>query len=392
MTSRHSFFPNLTTAIAICFVSSSANAQLKIVAPQQLSTVTGNPLTPLDDDSGQVVLAPDSDYAIFQSRATNLLGDGKDTNGAADIFLRKRGSSSVTRLSVSDIEEETRSESVDFPPDSLYPAISPLLPDGTFGVTFASGANNLLPDGVSNPNFIKQLYLRIPDPKNPALGKTVLISRGANGIDAGNGDTTKSSITALSGPNRFLVVFSSRATNLLETPREPGDFASKIHLAEVNLTDSSVSVKITDGSNGPTDGDLYDPVISGNGRYVVYTRFPYTTNPPSEFAPIPQILRFNIASRQTEIISRNTLGEPGNANSKYPSISFSGDKVAFSTEANNLGVEASASQPKFVVWRDSDRSLELVSKTNSGIIGNGSYSFQEFPNGPTGMLRSMSRS
>jgi len=386
MTSRHSFFPNLTTAIAICFVSSSANAQLKIVAPQQLSSVAGNSSTPPDGDSGQVVLAPDSDYAVFQSRATNLLGDAKDTNGAADIFLRRRGSSVVTRLSVSDIEEETRSESVDFPPESTFPAISPLLPDGTFGVTFASGANNLLPDGVGNPNFNKQLYLRIPDPKNPALGKTVLITRGANGTDAGNGDTTKSSITALSAPNRFLVVFSSRATNLLETPTEQGDFASRLYLAEVNISDSSVSLKIADGSNGPADGDLYDPVMSGDGKYVVYTRFPYTTNTQSEFPPIPQILRFNIASRKTEIISLNAQGEPGNASSRHPSISFSGDKVAFSTEANNLGVEASASQPKFVVWRDSDRSLELVSKTNDGVIGNGSYSFQEFPNGPTGML------
>jgi len=386
MTSRNRFFSNITAAIAICFFSSSANAQLKIAAPQQLSTVTGNPTTPPDDDSGQVVLAPDSDYAIFQSRATNLLGDGKDTNGASDIFLKKRGSSTVTRLSVTDNEEETRSESSDFPPDSLYPGISPLLPDGTFGVTFVSGASNLLPAGVTNPNFNEQLYLRIPDPKNPSLGKTVLITRGFNGTDAGNGDTTKSSITALSGPNRFLVVFSSRATNLLEIPKDQGDFLSRVYLAEVNISGPSVSVKISGGANGPIDGELYDPVISGDGRYVVCTHFPFTTNPPSQLGPIPQILRFNIARRRSEIISLNEQGEAGNGSSREPSISFSGDKVAFSTEANNLGVEASASQPKFVLWRESDRSLELVSKTNSGVVGNGSYSFQEFPNRPTGML------
>jgi len=386
MTSLRSFIPNLTIAITICFVSTSATAQLKIVAPQQLSTVTGDPSTSPDDDSGQVLLAPDSDYAIFQSRATNLLGEGKDTNGAADIFLRRRGSSTTTRLSVTDTEQQTQSGSSQFPPESLYPAISPLLPDGNFGVTFASSASNLLPEGVSNQFFNKQLYLRIPDPKNPALGKTILITRGINGTEAGNGDSTRSSITALSGPNRFLVVFSSRATNILATPNGGGSFASRIYLAKVNISGPSVSVEITDGSDGGTDGDLYDPVISGDGRYVVCTHFPTSQNPPSEIPPIAQIMRFNISRRLADIISRNAQGEPGNSSSKYPSISFNGDKITFSTEANNLGVEASASQPKFVVWRDSDDSLELISKTKAGIIGNGFYSFQGFPNGPTGML------
>jgi hypothetical protein len=263
----------------------------------------------------------------------------------------------------------------------------------TFGVTFASRASNLLPDGVTNPDVNKQLYLRIPDPNNPARGTTVLISRGFSGTEAGNGDSTKSSITALEGKNGFRIVFSSTATNLLATPQALGEnlppargaFTSRLYLADVIFSGSSVTVKITDGTDGETDGDFYDPVISGDGRYVVCTSFPPAINLPLNTPPVAQIIRYTIDSQIADVVSRNN-GEPGNGSSKYPSISYTGDKITFSTEATNLGVDASASQPKFVLWRDKDDSLELLNKTAGGIVGNGSYSPQEFPMGPIGVI------
>lgn len=394
----------LSATVLTCLLTTVASAQLKVSPPQQLSTVSGNPSIPPDGDSGQVALGPDSDYAVFSSRASNLLGDGKDTNNAADVFLRKRGSSTVTRLSVTTNGEEAQASSPRFDDeDMLYPAISSLLDDRkTFGVTFASRATNLLPDGVTNPDVNKQLYLRIPDPNNPARGTTVLISRGFSGTEAGNGNSTKSSITALEGKNGFRIVFSSSATNLVAAPQALGENPpsarlagpSRLYIADVTVSRSKATVmiygiqEIADAIAEENFEEFYDPVISGDGQYVACTASSAVTQPFSTTPPVTQILRLNLKSKIGETVSKNT-GGLGQGSSKYPSISYAGDKITFSTEATNLGVDASASQPKFVLWRDVDDSLELIGKTGKGVVGNGSYPPQNSPfepHGPIGMI------
>ena len=392
---RHRIVPVLSSPIVAGLLISLSQTPIRAQTkgdPQQYSTVNNSPSTPPNGSSAEAALPPNGDFVVFQSSASNLV-EG-DTNNASDIFLRKISSNAVTRLSVTSAGEQAVSDSLDFPADSNYPAVSPILSDGTYGVAFTSRASNLATsDGFANPNRSSQVYLRIP-----ALKKTVLISRGLNGAEAGNGESYSPSLTALEGPNRFLVAFSSNATNLLgsNSPQslkngeanriEIPQPTTRLYVAEVTISKSkTVSVKIVDGTDGITSGSFFAPVISGNGRFIVCKSDTSDLTPGFQSNGFLQIIRFDLEKRLADLISRNPAGEPGNGNSIVPSISFNGDRIVFTTEADNLGIPARQGEPMFVLWRDSDDSLQLVNQNRFGSKGNGLYS-QEYPFGPQGKI------
>ena len=409
--------PILSSSITAAFLTSLCQTPIRAENkgdPKQYSTVNNSPTTPPNGSSVEAALPPNGDFIVFQSSASNLV-EG-DTNNASDIFLRKISSNAVTRLSVTSAGDQAISDSLEIPADSNYPAVSPILSDGTYGVAFASRAPNLATsDGFANPTGLSQVYLRIP-----SLKKTVLISRGLNGAEAGNGWSYAPSLTALEGPitplissseryppSRFIVVFLSTATNLLssnspqalkngEANRAEIQGPTGIYVAEVNISKSkSVSVKIVDGTDGITSGSFFAAAISGNGQYIVCSSDTSDLTPNFSSNSSRQIIRFDREKRLAELISRNPAGEPGNGNSNVPSISFNGDRIVFTTEANNLGIDipARGGEPMFVLWKEVGDSLHLVNQNRFGSKGNGLYSqdSQEDPFGPQGKISSDGR-
>lgn len=361
-----------------------AAAQTTPRSAEQISTVNNAPRTPPDGSSSEAAISPNSDIVVFQSRASNLV-EG-DTNNASDIFMRRIGSDAVTRLSVTSSGEQAVSDSVELPADSTYPAISRVLADGTYGVAFASRASNLaMAEAFSNTRNTGQIYLRVP-----SLKKTILISRGLNGTEAGNEESFSPSLTALESPNRFIVVFASYATNLVDPPQAAGDegatpnqtFRSNLYVAEVDVSNpNSIKVKITDSSENVASGQFFAPSISEDGRFIVCKTVNSDFFPASDFL---QIIRFD---REKDLAEPITLGEQGagNGNSVMPSISADGRKIAFTTEADNLGVPARQGEPMFVLWTERDDTLDLINQNAFGSKGDGLYD-QEFPLGPHGKI------
>lgn len=357
---------------------SASHAQITINAPTQLSVVNGNVgLTP-DNDSFEGVAPPNGDFFIFESAASNLV-DG-DTNNGRDIFQYRKSDQKVTRLSVTNTGDETAITEDDTIPQSTEPSVSNVLPDGMYGVAFISNATNLATEGgYDNSGLYNQVYLRIP-----TLSKTVLISRGTDGKTAGNGDCQNPHVVAASGPNRFSVAFASKASNLKGTAGDSENPNYIIYIADITVgTNGAISVKIEDASRlnstDPVTGDFYHPVLSGDGRYVAFVSDATNLIAGVETSGT-QVYRFDRVTKTLLLLSKNSSGEFGIEPSFAPSISFKGDLVSFATEATNLGLDASASMPKYALWNSATGALTVINKNSNGTPSNGvNYSENYFP-------------
>ena len=107
------------------------------------------------------------------------------------------------------------------------------------------------------------------------------------------------------------------------------------------------TVRVTNGFNGANpDGSSYAPVISADGRYVVFHSLASNlvpgdnNNHPDIFLyEVPLLDRVNpgnpLASKLTKI-SNSSTGSDANAGSFYPSISSTGNRIVFESEATNL--------------------------------------------------------
>src|SRR5207244_1338287 len=167
----------------------------------------------------------------FSSDATNLVG--RDTNGAADVFVHDRVIGTTKRVSVSSTGAQANDDSV----SGFAPAISA---DGRF-VAFSSDATNLVPGDTNGQTdvFVRDRCLTNGVSVAGCTAKTQRVSVSSSGAQ-GNGGSS-SPVLSAAGP----VVASARAT----------------------ATTARVSV----AAAGPQPNDRNDfPAISADGSVVAF--------------------------------------------------------------------------------------------------------------------------
>jgi hypothetical protein len=145
-----------------------------------------------DNESFAPSASYDGSLVAFASRATNLDPTYTDTNGSADIFVRKLVYTSTVMISVSFFDGLANA-------NSYTPAISP---DGSF-VAYASDASTL--DLYGDMNGQRDIFLF-----DMSTRLTRLISRAYNG-GASNGTSVAPDISRMGSH----VTYPSRATNLV---------------------------------------------------------------------------------------------------------------------------------------------------------------------------------
>ena len=195
-------------------------------------------------------------------------------------------------------------------------AVGPGTVDGDASrVVFESRA-----DGLSDldDNRFNNIFVR-----DQASGQTILVSVGADGA-AANGDSSDARID--DGGTR--VIFASKATNLVADAPAEGIYVRDLTAQTTTL------VSRTDGPSGAPAEHAGQATISGTGMYVAFT-----TDAPLATVDtngVSDVYARNLASHDTELVSRATgiSGAPGNGGSGEPSIE--GFAVAFSSEADNL--------------------------------------------------------
>jgi Tol biopolymer transport system component len=260
-------------------------------------------------------ISGDGRFIVFESDASNLVPG--DTNDDGDVFLKDLQTGDITRLSVSASGEETINnfEGTNY---VFRPAISA---DGRT-VAFMSYADRLVP-GDTNEKM--DIFLRHLD-----TGSIERVSVTASGAE-GNGNSYSPSLSA---DGRY-VAFRSEASNLI-----PMDTfgASDIFVKDTLTGAVQIASTSATGLLGDNNTD-FDPVISADGRYVVFASFAANLMPNDK----NQTSDIFIKDLKTGDIRRASVSASGeeahNAEiitSDLPSISADGRYVAFDSKANNL--------------------------------------------------------
>jgi Tol biopolymer transport system component len=184
--------------------------------------------------------------------------------------------------------------------------------DGRY-VVFESSADNL--SGADDDAFVN-IYVR-----DRQAGTTELVSR-ASGAD-GPGADADSTNPAISPEGRY-VAFESRATNLGDP-----DADLDVFLRDLEADTTTVVSAGADGNSG-------DPSLSGDAGFVGFESDANNLSDQDNDA-FTNVFRYERAAGTTVLVSRPTTGTAGaDGNSSDPSISSNGQRVAFSSDADNL--------------------------------------------------------
>lgn len=327
--------------------------------------------------SFEPVSPPNGNFLVFASAADNLVRN--DTNGVSDVFQYTPGKPLALVSVVASTGQVPNG-------GSAGPAVSQVLPDGSYAVAFVSNATDIVPgytppQGANgNPN---QVYIRLPK-----TNETLLVSGGINTSNAGgqvgaNADCAQISVAALPNPNRYIVAFSSAAGNLEAPPNPNGLPYRTIFLVTLTTIDGKTTITSAPqgarGANGaPYEGDLRDPSISGDGRWVAFNSAAPILGAGNGFQ---QVYLFNRSSKTLRLITRNPQGEPGNGNSLGTSVSFQAEKVAFLTEATNLLPGATPRRKAYQFETATKNFVHVNSASNNDVSDGDAFSIRMSPSG-----------
>jgi Tol biopolymer transport system component len=189
--------------------------------------------------------------------------------------------------------------------------------DGRF-VAFLSTATNLTSDTarILEP----QVFLH-----DRATGTTECISVSTSGA-VGNRSCYTPAITS---DGRY-VAFATDATNLVPAG---GTGFFEIYLRD-RVTHKTERVSLPSTGN-PQDGDSFFPAISADGLIVAFESSSSNLVDNDTNRTWDVFVRDRSMSR-TELVSLSSFGQPGDSDSRDPSISDDGTLVAFDSESNNL--------------------------------------------------------
>lgn len=313
----------------------------------------------------------DGGAVLFLSAASNLVAD--DRNGKADVFVADLEAQTVERVSVSFLGRD--------PNDGSFPGV--LSRDGRWAV-FGSSANNLvtgdfndtsdlflfdrltrrtqvltlarggfgggalpdLPPAIAGAEarwiaFASRADDLVPNDRNEASDVFV--------VDRETGQIEVMTDTALGGPevrtaegpslgpaisaDGCLVAFFSDAGDLVE-----GDTNQLRDVFVRNRCDGSIErVSVSsdeEQANGPSQSELANLAISGDGRRVAFVS--RATNLDGPTGGVSQIFVRDRAEGRTFLASRNSGGEVANAAALAPNLDAAGRFLVFQSAATNL--------------------------------------------------------
>jgi hypothetical protein len=249
-------------------------------------------------ESVDPAISSDGNIVAFSSYATNLVSG--DTNGLWDVFVRNRSANTTGRVSAISGGGQANG-------DSGQPSVSA---DGRY-VAFYSTATNMV---SGDTNGVGDVFVR-----DRSLRTTERVSISSSEEEA-NGLSDSPSI---SGDGRF-VAFRSQATNLVS-----GDTNDMDDIFVRDRT-TGLTFRASVYSGMELSGDSSEPAISKNGCCVAFLFDDHSG------LGIQQVWEYNILSHITSRMSVDASGVPADDTSYHPTISGTGNLVAFGSRATNL--------------------------------------------------------
>jgi hypothetical protein len=279
----------------------------------------------------------DGRFLTFDSEASNLVSG--DTNGLSDAFVRDRSTGQNTRVSVSSTGEQGNDHSFDA-----------ATADGNL-VAFDSFASNLVP---GDTNRDEDVFVR-----NLTTGETTRVSLTSDGKQ-GQG---QSFFPAISDDGRLLL-FDSVARLV------PEDTNRRFDVYAHDLLTGTTTLVSTSSTGGLANDDSFnDGAPSSDDRFVAFNSFASNLVPGDTNGAL-DVFVHDLVSGQTTRVSVSSSGEEGDGDSGAPVISANGRFVVFSSRAENLVRNDSNGVGDCFVRDLKTGKTTLVSRSSTGEEGN----------------------
>lgn len=324
-----------------------------------LSHASGSATTTGNNVSNPVAVSDDGHYVLFESRASNLVPGGTDSNGEADAFLWDATSGGAGLVSHARGDATTTGNGGSSPHS--------MSADGNF-VALSSYADDLVA-ALSDGNAADDSFLWQRE-----SGDASLISSAAEAAaTGGNGLAVP---VAVSTDGQF-AVFHSLSTNLVAAEVDTNGGLDVFHWSRGTETTTLVSHAAgapTVAGNGPAEAVAMSP----DGRFVAY--FSFATNLVAGVADAnsdADAFVWDSSSGASDLVS-HAAGLPAtaaNGASTTVAMSSDGNYVLFSSAATDLvaGADGNGATDVFL-WTRSTGAVTLVSHAAGAALtaGNGS--------------------
>jgi len=260
--------------------------------------------------TGDVSMSSDGNLIAFQASDSLVPAD---INDVSDIYVRNLTAGTTTLVSRADGPDGAVGSN-----GSEQPVISG---DGN-RVAFVSRSSNLGGSSTDDHVYVRDL----------STNHTMVASRATGAAGALADDDSGHPSLSYDGSR---VVFTSYGKNL---DPDDGLVSQSIYLRNLD-SDQTFLVSRAPGLNGASlDDYVLDPIISGNGSLVAFIARDAAAVPDT--APWPagssQIVVRNLSDGANQLASISSNGQPGDGSSGDPSLSRDGKIIAFDTEATNL--------------------------------------------------------
>jgi hypothetical protein len=251
-----------------------------------------------DRASNSVAISADGGCVAFTSHATNLVPG--DANNANDVFVRDLVAGTTERVSVDSNGNEGDADS---------PGDVALSADGRF-VAFQSNADNLV---AIDGNHASDVFVH-----DRATGLTERVS-----VDSAGGEADSNSVTASISGDGSLVAFGSDASNLVASD------TNQLHDVFLHDRASGVTERVSvDPAGQQLKYESRAPVLSSDGRIVAWYG--------GGGANVNDVFARDRAAQTTECMSVDSAGVAANGSSYLPVVSGDGRFVVFHSFASNL--------------------------------------------------------
>jgi Tol biopolymer transport system component len=276
-------------------------------------------------------LSPDGQLLAFES------DDAQDRNRYLNVLIYNLQSNATELVSIQN--PVISSQTPDGP--SIFSSTAPVSLNGQY-VAFASEADNVV---ANDMNGVREVYVR-----DLNSGTNILVSADTNGLPAAG----ISSEASISGDGRY-VVFSSSAASLV-----PGDANSSEDVFERDLQNGTTTlVSVNMNGQGPGNSNSYSPIMSNDGRFVLFRSQAQNLAPGSFGNGIE-----NLFLRDLQLGTNYTLTADTGTTYPLPPVSAwwpaamtpDGHYVAF------IGRIAGSTSPYLYVW---DSRLAMLVYTNT---------------------------
>ncbi|UXI69371.1 hypothetical protein [Tahibacter amnicola] len=289
-------------------ISSTHRSRPQTVTRSGTAT-TANSGTPQLTANGKLMV-----YSTLQKG----IGDNDSNTGGADILLKDHRSGLTRVVSLNPGGAPLQG-------NSITPAISGngqalafiYRPPGTTSVKRRMAAQGAEPTAGENEGQICSA------PPN-GLFQSTCTSTNSSGQNL-DGAAESPSLSA----DGKLMAFASSATNWVA-----GDTNNAKDVFVKNLETGQVTLVSTDAAGVQGQGASIDPMISGNGRFVLFRTQAANLGGTADW----QVVRKDLGTGALLRMSQNSVGTPANGEVGRGTISWDGQRIAFASRATNLAL------------------------------------------------------